>query len=47
VIEQINRQPVSNVDEFQSVVGQLDPDRPVMVGMARSRQRSFVIIQPN
>ncbi len=47
VIEQINRQPVSNIDEFQSVVGQLDPDRPVMVGMARNRQRSFVIIQPN
>jgi len=47
VIEQINHQPVSNVDEFQSVVGQLDPDRPVMVGMARNRQRSFVIIQPN
>jgi serine protease Do len=47
VIEQINRQPVSNVDDFQSIVGQLDPDRPVMVGMARNRQRSFVIIQPN
>ena len=47
VIEQINRQAVSNVDEFQSVIGQLDPDRPVMVGMARNRQRSFVIIQPN
>jgi serine protease Do len=47
VIEQINRQPVSNVDEFQSIVGQLDPDRPVLVGMARNRQRSFVIIQPN
>jgi serine protease Do len=47
VIEQINRQPVSDVDDFQSVVGRLDPDRPVMVGMARNRQRSFVIIQPN
>jgi serine protease Do len=47
VIEQINRQPVSNVDDFQGIVGQLDPERPVMVGMARSRQRSFVIIQPN
>jgi serine protease Do len=47
VIEQIDRQPVSNVDEFQRVVGQLDPDRPVIVGMARNRQRSFVIIQPN
>jgi serine protease Do len=47
VIEQINRQPVANVDEFQSLVSRLDPDRPVMVGMARNRQRSFVIIQPN
>jgi len=47
VIEQINRQPVSDVDDFQAVVGRLDPDRPVMVGMARNRQRSFVIIQPN
>jgi len=47
VIEQINRQPISNVDDFQSIVGRLDPDRPVMVGMARNRQRSFVIIQPN
>jgi serine protease Do len=47
VIEQINRQPVSGVDDFQSVVGRLDPDKPVMVGMARNRQRSFVIIQPN
>jgi S1-C subfamily serine protease len=47
VVEQINRQPVANLDEFQSVVSRLDPDRPVMVGMARNRQRSFVIIQPN
>jgi serine protease Do len=47
VIEQINRQPVSNVAEFEAIVGQLNSDRPVMVGLARNRQRSFVIIQPN
>jgi serine protease Do len=47
VIEQINRQPVSNIAEFEAIVGQLDSDRPVMVGLARNRQRSFVIIQPN
>lgn len=47
VIEQINRQSVPNVTEFQSIVSQLDQDRPVMVGLARNRQRSFVIIQPN
>jgi serine protease Do len=47
VIEQINRQPVPDVNQFQSIVSQLDQDRPVMVGLARNRQRSFVIIQPN
>jgi serine protease Do len=47
VIEQINRQAISDVNEFQNVVSQLDQDRPVMVGLARNRQRSFVIIQPN
>jgi serine protease Do len=47
VIEQINHEPVANVDEFQRVVAQLDSDRPVMVGLARNRQRSFVIIRPN
>jgi serine protease Do len=47
VIEQINRRPVPNVDEFEAVVSQLEPDSPVLVGLARNRQRSFVIIQPN
>jgi serine protease Do len=47
VIEQINRRAISNVDDFQNVVGQLDPNRPVIVGLARNRQRSFVLIQPD
>ena len=47
VIEQINRQPVANVDQFQAVVSQLDPDTPVLIALARNRQRSFVILQPN
>jgi serine protease Do len=47
VIEQINRRPVPDVNEFESVVSQLDQDRPVMVGIARNRQRSFIVIQPN
>jgi serine protease Do len=47
VIEQINRQPVPTVNEFQSVVSQLEQDRPVLIGLARNRQRSFVVIQPN
>ena len=47
VIEQINRRPVPDVNEFERVVSQLDQDRAVMVGIARNRQRSFIVIQPN
>ena len=47
VIEQINRQAVPDVSAFERVVAQLEQDRPVMVGLARNRQRSFVILQPN
>jgi len=46
VIEEVNRQPVKNVQEFLQVVNQLDPDQPVVVGIARNRQRSFVVITP-
>lgn len=46
VIEEVNRRAVNNLREFQQIVGQLDPDRPVVVGIARGRQRSFVIVQP-
>ena len=46
VIEEVNRRAVNNLQEFQQIVGQLDPDRPVVVGIARGRQRSFVIVQP-
>ena len=47
VIEQINRQPVPDVNAFERVVGQLDQDTPVLVAIARNRQRSFVVLQPN
>jgi hypothetical protein len=47
VIEQINRQPVPDVNAFERVVGQLDQETPVLVTMARNRQQSFVVLQPN
>jgi serine protease Do len=47
VIEEVNRRAVTNLQEFQQIVGQLDPDRPVVVGISRGRQRSFVIVQPS
>ena len=46
IIEEVNRQPVKNVQEFQQVINQLDSDQPVVVGIARNRQRSFVVITP-
>ncbi len=46
IIEEVNRHRVTGVQEFQNVVGQLDPDQPIVVGIARNRQRSFVVIQP-
>ena len=47
VIEQINRQPVPDVNAFERVVAQLDQETPVLVAIARNRQRSFVVLQPN
>jgi serine protease Do len=46
LIEEVNRRRVSGVREFQTVVGQLDPNQPIIVGILRNRQRSFVVIQP-
>ncbi len=46
IIEEVNRHRVTGVQDFQNVVGQLDPDQPIVVGIARNKQRSFVVIQP-
>jgi serine protease Do len=46
VIEEVNRKPVKNIKEFAQIVGQLESDQPVVVGIARNRQRSFVVITP-
>jgi hypothetical protein len=37
---------VKNIKEFAQIVGQLESDQPVVVGIARNRQRSFVVITP-
>jgi serine protease Do len=46
VIEEINRQPVTNVQQFNQITSKLSQDRPIVLGISRERQRSFVIIQP-
>jgi serine protease Do len=47
VIEEINRQPITNVQQFNQITSKLSVDRPIVLGIARERQRSFLIIQPN
>jgi serine protease Do len=47
VIEEVNRQPTPNAQAFAKITSQLDPAKPVVVGLTRNRQRSFLILQPN
>ncbi|HEX3445925.1 MAG TPA: hypothetical protein VHS80_14505, partial [Chthoniobacterales bacterium] len=47
VIEEVNRQPTPNSQTFAEITSQLDPAKPVVVGLTRNRQRSFLILQPN
>jgi serine protease Do len=47
VIEEVNRQPTPNSQTFAQITSQLDPAKPVVVGLTRNRQRSFLILQPN
>jgi serine protease Do len=47
VIEEVNRQPTPNAQVFAKITSQLDPAKPVVVGLTRNRQRSFLILQPN
>jgi serine protease Do len=46
VIQEVNRQPVKSVEEFQQIVNGLEADQPVVFGIYRNRQRSFVVITP-
>jgi serine protease Do len=47
VIDEVNRQPTPNSQTFARIASQLDPAKPVVVGLTRNRQRSFLILQPN
>ncbi len=46
VIEEVNRQPVSNTREFQRAIAGIDPSRGVVVAISRNRQRSYVLLKP-
>ncbi len=45
VIEEINQQPVTGVDEFNQVVSGLEADRPIVLSVSRGRSRSFIVLR--
>ncbi len=45
VIEEVNQQPVTNVDEYRKVVGSLDPEGTHVLSVCRKRTRSFVVLR--
>ena len=46
VIEEVNQQPVTTVDEYRRVIGSLDPNSPYVLSVCRGRTRSFVVLRP-
>ena len=46
VIEEINQQPVTSVDDYNKVTGSLDPNQPQVLSVCRHRARSFIVLRP-
>ena len=46
VIEEINQQPISSVQDFEKVVRSLDPNQTRVLSVCRHRTRSFVVVRP-
>jgi serine protease Do len=46
VIEEVNRQPVASVADYQKIVGSLDPNQPFVLSVCRGRARSFLVLRP-
>src|SRR6476660_1776103 len=46
VIEEIDQQPVTSVNEFNKIVAGLDPDSTHVFSMCRHRVRSFIVVRP-
>lgn len=46
VIEEINRQPVASVADFEKIAKRLNPDEKLMLFICRGRTRSFVVLTP-
>ncbi len=46
VIEEIDQQPVTSVNDFNKLITNLDPDSSHIFSMCRHRVRSFVVVRP-
>ncbi len=46
VIEAINQDPVTSVQDFEQAVQSLDPSQPQVLSVCRQRSRSFVVVKP-
>jgi S1-C subfamily serine protease len=43
-IEEIDRQPIGNPEEFRRIASSLKPGRSVMLSISRGRRRSFIVV---
>jgi serine protease Do len=46
VIEAINQNPVTSIQDYQEAVQSLDPSQPQVLSVCRQRSRSFVVVKP-
>ena len=46
VIEAVNQEPISSVQEYESAIQRLDSRQPQVLSVCRHRTRSFVGVQP-
>jgi serine protease Do len=46
VIEEINQQPISSVEDYNKIAGSLDRSQPQVLSICRHRMRSFLVLRP-
>ena len=46
VIEEINQQPISSVEDYDKIAGSLDLSQPQVLSICRHRLRSFLVLRP-
>ena len=46
VIEAINQDPVTSVQDYEQALQALDPNQPQVLSVCRQRSRSFVVVKP-